>query len=85
MTNIGAAFTVRFLRNGDTITVQRYIVKTDGSGAALFQMVDTTSGAVAPDWSKVENQPLIRLTLHSAAGYPISLSSCTWAYNGQNL
>lgn len=85
MTNIGAAFTVRFLRNGDTITVQRYIVKTDGSGAALFQMVDTTSGAVAPDWSKVENQPIIRLTLHSAAGYPISLSSCTWAYNGQNL
>ena len=85
MTNIGAAFTVRFLRNGDTITVQRYIVKTDGSGAALFQMVDTTSGAVAPDWSKVENQPIIRLTLHSAAGYPISLSSCSWAYNGQNL
>ena len=85
MTNIGAAFTVRFLRNGDTITVQRYIVKTDGSGAALFQMVDTTSGAVAPDWSKAENQPIIRLTLHSAAGYPISLSSCTWAYNGQNL
>ena len=85
MTNIGAAFTVRFLRNGDTITVNRYIVKTDGSGAALFQMVDVTSGAVAPDWSKAENQPIIRLTLHSAAGYPISLSSCTWAYNGQNL
>ena len=38
MTNIGAAFTVRFLRNGDTITVKRDIVKTDGSGAALFQM-----------------------------------------------
>ena len=36
MTNIGAAFTVRFLRNGDTITVKRDIVKTDGSGAALF-------------------------------------------------
>ena len=85
MTNIGAAFTVRFLRNGDTITVNRYIVKTDGSGAALFQMVDVTSGAVAPDWSKAENQPIIRLTLRSAAGYPISLSSCTWAYNGQNL
>ena len=85
MTNIGAAFTVRFLRNGDTITVKRYIVKTDGSGAALFQMVDVTSGAVAPDWSKAENQPIIRLALHSAAGYPISLSSCTWAYNGQNL
>lgn len=85
MTNIGAAFTVRFLRNGDTITVKRVIVKTDGSGAALFQMVDVTSGAVAPDWSKAENQPIIRLTLHSAAGYPISLSSCTWAYNGQNL
>ena len=27
MTNIGAAFTVRFLRNGDTITITRDIVK----------------------------------------------------------
>lgn len=85
MTNIGAAFTVRFLRNGDTITITRDVIKSSGEGAALFQMVDVTSGAVAPDWSKAENQPIIRLTLHSAAGYPISLSSCTWAYNGQNL
>ena len=85
MTNIGAAFTVRFLRNGDSITITRDIIKSSGEGAALFQMVDVTSGAVAPDWSKAENQPIIRLTLHSAAGYPISVSSCTWAYNGQNL
>src|SRR5574344_2162892 len=85
MTNIGAAFTVRFLRNGDTITITRDVIKSSGAGAALFQMVDVTSSAVAPDWSKAENQPIIRLTLHSAAGYPISLSSCTWAYNGQNL
>ena len=73
MTNIGAAFTVRFLRNGDTITVKRDIVKTDGSGAALFQMVDTTSGTVAPNWGVEANQPIIRLTLKSAAGYPVAL------------
>ena len=51
MTNIGAAFTVRFLRNGDTITITRDIVKSSGAGAALFQMVDVTSGAVAPDFN----------------------------------
>ena len=54
MTNIGAAFTVRFLRNGDTITITRDIIKSSGEGAALFQMVDVTSGAVAPDWSKAD-------------------------------
>ena len=85
MTNIGAAFTVRFLRNGDTITVKRDIVKIDGSGAALFQMVDTTSGTVAPNWGVEANQPIIRLTLKSAAGYPVALSSVLWAYNGVNL
>ena len=52
MTNIGAAFTVRFLRNGDSITITRDIIKSSGEGAALFQMVDFTSGACARDWSK---------------------------------
>lgn len=85
MANIGAAFTVRYLRNGDTISVVRNIVKSDGSGAALFQMVDTTSGSVAPDWTKEANQPIIRLALRSAAGYIISLSTVQWAYDGQNL
>lgn len=85
MTNIGAAFTVRFLRNGDTITVKRDIVKTDGSGAALFQMVDTTSGTVAPNWGVEANQPIIRLVIRSAAGYPVRISAVRWAYDGQAL
>ena len=85
MTNIGAAFTVRFLRNGDSITITRLVVKSSGAGASLFQAVDTTSGAVAPDWTVAANQPIIRLTIRSAAGYPVRISAVRWAYDGQAL
>lgn len=85
MTNIGAAFTVRFMRNGDTITFVRNVLKASGEGASLFQTIDTTSGAVAPDWTQAANQPIIRLTPRSAAGYPVSISSVIWAYAGVSL
>ena len=85
MTDIGAAFTVRFLRNGDSVTITRLVVKSSGAGASLFQAVDTTSGAVVPDWTVAENQPIIRLTIRSAAGYPVSISAVRWAYDGQAL
>ncbi|MGN1229897.1 MAG: hypothetical protein ACI4T5_09655 [Prevotella sp.] len=85
MTNIGAAFTVRFLRNGDSITITRLVLKPDGTGASLFQAVDTTSGTVAPDWGTAANQPIIRLKLNSAAGYPVSIPAVRWAFDGQAL
>lgn len=82
---LGAAFTVRFLKNGDTITINKDINKANGEGAALFQMIDTTSGSVAPDWSKAENQPIVTLYGRSAQGYLVAMTAATFAYEGQTL
>lgn len=85
MTNIGAAFTVRFLRNGDSITVKRYVVNSSGEGASLFQAIDTTTNVVVPNWKIEANQPIIRLVTLSSAGYPVSVTAVRWAYDGQAL
>lgn len=85
MSKTGAAFSVRFLRNGDQITVVRNVVDKDGNGAALFQVVDTSTGTPTPDWTQTENQPIIQLGIRSAAGYPTEITNVTWAYDGQTL
>lgn len=85
MSKTGAAFSVRFLRNGDQITVVRNVVDKDGNGAALFQVVDTTSGTPTPDWTQEANQPIIQLGVRSAAGYPTEITNVSWAYDGQTL
>lgn len=76
---------MRFLRNGDQITVVRNVVDKDGNGAALFQVVDTTTGTPTPDWTQTENQPIIQLGIRSAAGYPTEITNVTWAYYGVTL
>lgn len=85
MTKIGAAFSVRFLRNGDQISITRDILNQSGGGAGLFQTIDATSGVVAPDWTKAANQPIIRIGLSSSSGYPVEIKSCIFAYNGTTL
>lgn len=85
MSKTGAAFSVRFLRNGDQITVVRNVIDSTGSGAALFQVVDTTTGTPFPDWTQTENQPIIQLGIRSAAGYPTEITNVAWAYNGETL
>ena len=85
MNKTGAAFSVRFLRNGDQITVVRNVIDSAGNGAALFQVVDTETGTPTPDWTKTENQPIIRLGIRSAAGYPTEITNVTWAYDGETL
>lgn len=85
MSKTGAAFSVRFLRNGDQITVVRNVVDKDGNGAALFQVVDTTTGTPTPDWTQTANQPIIQIGIRSAAGYPTEITNVTWAYDGQTL
>lgn len=85
MSKTGAAFSVRFLRNGDQITVVRNVVDKDGNGAALFQVVDTSTGTPTPDWTQTENQPIIQIGIRSAAGYPTEITNVTWAYDGQTL
>lgn len=85
MSKTGAAFSVRFLRNGDQITVIRNVVDKDGNGAALFQVVDTTTGNPTPDWTQTANQPIIQIGIRSAAGYPTEITNVAWAYDGQTL
>lgn len=76
---------MRFLRNGDQITVVRNVIDSAGNGAALFQVVDTTTGTPTPDWTQTENQPIIQIGIRSAAGYPTEITNVTWAYDGQTL
>ena len=85
MSKTGAAFSVRFLRNGDQITVVRNVIDSAGNGAALFQVVDTTTGTPTPDWTQEAKQPIIQIGIRSAAGYPTEITNVTWAYDGQTL
>ena len=96
MSKTGAAFSVRFLRNGDQVVVVRDIINRNGDGLALFQVVDPNSGVVAPDWDAtgktgaaqtavLNAQPIIRLGVRSSAGYPAEITGVTWAFNGVTL
>ena len=85
MSKTGAAFSVRFLRNGDQITVVRNVIDSAGNGAALFQVVDTTTGIPTPDWTQAANQPIIQIGIRSAAGYPTEITNVAWAYDGKTL
>lgn len=85
MNKTGAAFSVRFLRNGDQITIVRNIIHADGTGAGLYQVVDTASGIVTPDWSESANQPIIQIGARSAAGYPVEITGVAFAYDGTTL
>lgn len=96
MSRTGAAFSVRFLRNGDQVVVVRNIINRNGDGRALFQVVDPNSGVVAPDWDAtgktgdaqtavLNAQPIIQLGVRSSAGFPAEITGVTWAYNGTTL
>ena len=76
---------MRFLRNGDQITVVRNVIDSAGNGAALFQVVDTTTGTPTPDWTQTANQPIIQLGVRSASGYPTEITNVAWAYDGVTL
>lgn len=85
MSKTGAAFSVRFLRNGDQITVVRNVIDSAGNGASLFQVVGTTTGTPTPDWTQTANQPIIQIGIRSAAGYHTEITNVAWAYDGKTL
>lgn len=97
MSTTGAAFSVRFLRNGDQVVIVRNIVNRKNSGRALFQVIDPTAGTIAPNWDAtnlpegaekeavLDAQPIIRLGVRSAYKYPAEIKSVKWAYNGKDL
>lgn len=82
----GAAFSVRFLRNGDKIEFDRIIKKENGQGTSLFQIIDTTSGDVSPNWAtNASERPIISLSPRTAAGFGVAVNSVIWKINGQAL
>ena len=92
MSTTGAAFSVRFLRNGDQVVIVRNIINHKGSGLALFQVVNPDTGVVTPNWDATDKtgeelnavldaQPIIRLGVRSAYKYPAEIKSVTWYYN----
>lgn len=85
MSKTGAAFSVRFLRNGDQITIVRNIITSSGQGGALFQVVDPTSGTIKPDWTVADNQPIIQIGARSAAGYQVKITDVRFAFDGTTL
>ena len=85
MSKTGAAFSVRFLRNGDQITIVRNIITSSGKGAALYQAIEPTSGTVKPDWTVEANQPIIQIGARSAAGYPVKITDVRFAFDGTTL
>lgn len=86
MSVVGGAFTVRFLRNGDQVYIEPRILDERGAGNSLFQVIDTTTGSISPDWEKeTAKQPIIRLEAKSSAGYPVRMTGIQWAYDGVTL
>lgn len=96
MSTTGAAFSVRFLRNGDQVVIVRNIVNRKNSGLVLFQVVEQKTGVVTPNWDAtgkegaeltavLDAQPIIRLGVRSAYKYPAEIKSVKWAYNGTDL
>ena len=96
MSKTGAAFSVRFLRNGDQVVIVRNIINHKGSGLALFQVVNPDTGVVTPNWdatgkegeelnAALDAQPIIQLGVRSAYQYPAKIKSVTWSYNNHAL
>jgi hypothetical protein len=96
MSTTGAAFSVRFLRNGDQIIVLRDVINDAGDGVPLFQSVDSVSHAITPNWDAtgtsgdeqaaiIAAQPIIQLRVRSASGYPAEITGVTWKYDGTAL
>lgn len=82
---VGSSFSVRFLHNGDTVSILTEVKNSKGEGMQLFQAIDSTNGAISPDWTQAANQPIISLTLKSSLGYPVRFNAARFAYDGQDL
>ena len=87
---IKGAFTVRFIRTGDQIYVNKSIVKFDKAGAesggSLFQAIDPTNGTLSVGWkTDIYNQPALKVGIKSAIGNPVTITGIKWTYRGTEL
>jgi hypothetical protein len=83
---VKGAFTVRFLKIGDDVYITREIYRIENGvryGAALFQAVDPTSGALSVDWTIEKYQPIVEFRAVSAVGYPANLIEALFVYDGE--
>lgn len=96
MSTTGAAFSVRFLRNGDQVVIVRNIVNRKNSGLALFQVVNPDTGVVTPNWDAtgkegaekeaiLDAQPIIQLGVRSSYGYSAEITGVVWRYDDVKL
>ena len=97
MSKTGAAFSVRFLRNGDQVVIVRNIINRKNSGRALYQVIDPVAGTIAPNWDAtnlpegaekeavLDAQPIIQLGVRSSYGYPAEITGVVWRYDGVKL
>lgn len=85
MSNVKGAFTVRFVKNGDTIYIVRDIVDAAGDGSSLYQAIDPTTGKLSKDWTDPAKQPIVQLRALSARNFLVTVNSVTWAYDGTTL
>lgn len=73
------SISIRRVRNGDTLFL------SFTTNTALFQGVDSVTGAISPDWTVAANQPVITPEVNSAKGNPVTLSYHSWKYLGTTL
>lgn len=73
------SISIRRVRNGDTLFL------SFTTNTALFQGVDSATGAISPDWTVAANQPVITPEVNSAKGNPVTLSYHSWKYLGTTL
>ncbi len=74
------SITIRRVRSGDTL-----FITFANNGIALYQGVDTNTGAITPDWTVSANQPIVTPQVTSARGETVTLSAFAWTYNGTAL
>lgn len=74
------SITVKRLRNGDSL-----FLTLENNGIPLYQSIDPNSGAVSPDWTKTENQPIITPKANSVRGNKVVLSGHNWYYNNNTV
>ncbi len=85
MNTVRGVFTVRFLRNGDQIFLDKSIINQNGDGAALVQIYEPTTDSVTPDWTVAGNQPIIKVSARSASHHTVRINSVAWAFAGSDI
>ena len=85
MAQVKGAFTVRFMKIGDDVYITQEIYRIENGerkGAALFQAIDRTSGALSVDWTEEHQQPIVEFRANSSKGYPVSITQGAFSYDG---